>query len=151
MPNIIHRIGISNTTPTKVYNSIATIDGIRMWWTTSITGISKEDHVINFRFGEGGPDFKVIKLEPYKRVEWQCVAGPPEWIDTHIEFNIIEQKDEVVLIFKHSGWRKEVEFMHHCSTQWAYFLIGLKDELSGIRNAKPFGSIEFERISNWSK
>ncbi len=151
MPNIVHRIGISNTTLRKVYDSVATIDGISKWWTTEVNGISREDHIIEFKFGAGRTDFTVIKLEPNKKVEWKCISGPSDWIDTRIEFEISEQDTEVVLLFKHSGWRKEVDFMHHCSTQWAYFLMGLKDELSGTRKAKPFGSDEFEPISNWSK
>ena len=151
MPNIVHRIGIQNTTLEKVYDSVATNNGISTWWTTKINGESKEGSVVEFRFNGGGPDFKVIKLEPNKRVEWKCMSGPPEWIDSLIEFDITEQRDEIILLFKHSGWRKEVEFMHHCSTQWAYFLIGLKDELSGIRKARPFGSDNFESISTWSK
>jgi hypothetical protein len=151
MPNIVHRIGIPNTTSRNVYDAVATNDGISKWWTTKISGKSKEGNVLEFKFGEAGPDFQVIKLEPTKKVEWKCVSGPPEWVDSHIEFEVSEQGNEIVLLFKHSGWRKEVEFMHHCSTQWAYFLIGLKDELSGIRKARPFGSDNFEPISHWSK
>ena len=116
MPNIVHRIGIPNTTPRNVYDAVATNDGISKWWTTKVNGKSEEGNVLEFRFGGGGPDFHVIKLEPNKKVEWKCVSGPLEWIDSHIEFEIFEQGDEIVLLFKHSGWRKEVEFMHHCST-----------------------------------
>ena len=151
MPNIVHRIGIHNTTIEKVYDSVATSNGLASWWTTKVNGTSKEGHVLEFRFGGGGPDFKVLKLEQNRKVEWKCVNGPPEWLDTHIEFNIAAADKEVILLFKHSGWRKEVEFMHHCSTQWAYFLVGLKDELADVRKAKPFGSEQFEPISNWSK
>ena len=151
MPNIIHRIGIQNTTIEKVYESVATSNGLSKWWTTEVNGESKEGHILEFRFNGGGPDFKVIKLEQNKSVEWVCISGSPEWIDSHIEFDIIEQSDEIILLFKHSGWRKEIEFMQHCSTQWAYFLIGLKDELSGIRKATPFGSDNFESISSWTK
>lgn len=151
MPNIVHRIGMLNTDLKKVYKAVATREGLAAWWTTDVNGISEEGNTLEFRFGSGGPDFKVIKLEPFQKVEWKCISGPPEWIDTHIEFDISEQDGEVVLLFSHSGWREEVEFMHHCSTQWAYFLIALKDELAGIRNAKPYGAKEFEPISNWSK
>jgi len=57
-------------------------------------------------------------------LEWKCLEGAPEWVDSHIEFEVSELEGEVILLFKHSGWRQEIEFMHHCSTQWAYFLIG---------------------------
>lgn len=149
MPNIIHRIGSDKTTLEKAYNSIATIDGLTQWWTTQVSGKSEIGEVIEFRFGEGGPDFQVIDLQINNRVEWKCVIGPPEWVDTHIEFDLYEEEEEVVITFKHSGWREEVEFMHHCSTQWAYFLIGLK-KLLETGKGTPFGA-GIEPISSWTK
>jgi hypothetical protein len=32
-----------------------------------------------------------------------------------------------MVLFTHAGWREPVEFMHHCSTKWAVFLLSLKD------------------------
>lgn len=151
MPNIVHRLGITNTTSQKVYHAVATKDGIKSWWTIQVNGTFKEGDVLQFKFGSGGPEFEVIELIPNKKSVWKCISGPSEWMDTFIEFNIFEQDEEIILLFKHSGWKKEVEFMNHCSTQWAYFLMGLKDKLAGIRDAKPYGSKQFEPISNWSK
>lgn len=31
------------------------------------------------------------------------------------------------VLFTHAGWREPVEFMHHCSTKWAVFLLSLKN------------------------
>ena len=42
-----------------------------------------------------------------------------------------EPGGETVLLFTHADWREPVEFMHHCSTKWAYFLLGLKAGLEG--------------------
>jgi hypothetical protein len=80
----------------------------------------------NLCFSDGGPAFEVIELTPPTKVIWKCVKGPDEWIDAQIYFDISNIDSETVLLFKHGGWREEVEFMNHCSTQWAYFLIGLK-------------------------
>ena len=33
------------------------------------------------------------------------------------------------IAFKHQGWKEPVEFMHHCSTKWAIFLMSLKSLL----------------------
>ena len=82
-------------------------------------------------------------------LRWKCVAGSKEWIDTQIHFAINRQEGETVLLFKHCGWREEVEFMHHCSTQWAYFLIGLRQLLEGGQG-RPYGP-RFETISSWSR
>jgi hypothetical protein len=36
----------------------------------------------------GGFDMKVTELQPAKRVLWQVVDGPEEWIDTKISFGL---------------------------------------------------------------
>jgi hypothetical protein len=148
MPNVIHRIGTEKATPQQVYDTVATIDGLSRWWTIHVTGESRIGGTLLFRFAKGGPAFEVIDLQPLRRVEGKCVQGPKEWIDTHIEFVISKQNEETVLLFKHGGWREEVEFMNHCSTQWAYFLIGLRKFLETGKGT-PFGN-NGEPISEWS-
>ena len=32
-------------------------------------------------------------------------------------------------MFRHEGWREPVEFMSHCSTKWATYLVSLKQLL----------------------
>jgi Activator of Hsp90 ATPase homolog 1-like protein len=148
MPNIIHRIGTEKATTQQLYEVVATAEGLRKWWTIHVNGEAKVGNILQFRFPKGGPDFEVLELTPIEKVEWKCVQGPKEWIDTHIEFNILNDSGETVLMFKHSGWREEVDFMHHCSTQWAYFLIGLRKFLE-TGEGTPFGK-NLEPISRWS-
>ena len=149
MLNIVHRIGVNKTTPEHAYQAVATRDGIAAWWTEQVHGDSKVGTVLQFRFAEDGPDFEVLELTPFSRVRWKCAAGPPEWLDTQIHFDISDQDGETVILFKHCGWREEVEFMHHCSTQWGYFLVGLKELLEG-GHGTPYGP-RFQPISRWSR
>ncbi len=149
MPNILHRIGTGKATVQQMYDAISTIKGLSGWWTTKVEGEIKIGGILQFRFSKGGPDFEIIDLQPLKKAEWKCVQGPKEWVDTHIEFNISKENEETVLLFKHGGWREEVEFMHHCSTQWAYFLIGLRKFLE-TGEGTPYGK-NLEPISQWSK
>jgi hypothetical protein len=37
------------------------------------------------------------------------------------------REDQTFVLFKHAKWKEPVEFMHHCSTKWATFLLSLKD------------------------
>jgi hypothetical protein len=67
-------------------------------------------------------------------------------VDTTITFDISASGDETVLRFAHAGWREPVEFMAHCTTKWAYFLLGLKDGFEGGK-ATPFP--DDEHISSW--
>jgi hypothetical protein len=150
MPNIVHRIGSEKAAPADIYKRISTVEGIASWWTTQVGGETRVGRILQFRFGERGSDFEVLEMVPNKRVVWKCLSGPAEWIDTRIEFEIEKSGNESILLFKHSGWRAEIEFMHHCSTQWGYFLVGLKDAVENDQGT-PFGDEKFRPISSWSK
>ena len=69
---------------------------------------------------------KVLELQPAKRVLWQVVDGPAGWIGTKISWELKQEGDYAIVLFKHQGWKEPVEFMHHCSTKWAIFLMSLK-------------------------
>jgi hypothetical protein len=88
-----------------------------------------------FRFGDGGFDMKVLELQPGKRVLWQVVDGPEEWLGTKISFDLKQNGDWTVVLFKHQGWKEPLEFMHHCSTKWAVFLLSLKSLLETGKGA----------------
>ena len=98
-------------------------------------GESKVGGVLQFRFGDGGFDMKILELQPGKRVLWQVVDGPEEWLGTKISFDLKQNGDWIVVLFKHQGWKEPVEFMHHCSTKWAVFLLSLKSLLETGKGA----------------
>ena len=57
---------------------------------------------------------------------WQVVDGPSDWIGTKVSFEFTQDDDFTVILFKHQGWKEPIEFMHHCSTKWALFLMSVK-------------------------
>jgi hypothetical protein len=126
MVDILHKVGIKSSSPKAAYKALSTIDGLSGWWTSDTQGDSKEGGVIRFRFGKGGFDMKVLELDPSRRVLWQVVEGPGEWFGTKVSFDIKQNDNWTIILFKHAGWKEPVEFMHHCSTKWAVFLLSLK-------------------------
>ena len=74
--------------------------------------------------------------EPAERVVWQVVDGPEEWIGTTIDWELRQDGDYTIVLFKHEGWREPVEFMHHCSTKWGSFLMSLKSLRRDRRRAR---------------
>jgi hypothetical protein len=54
------------------------------------------------------------------------VDGPAEWIGTKVRFDLKQVGDYAIVLFKHQDWKEPVEFMHHCSTKWATYLMSLK-------------------------
>ena len=150
MPDILHRVGIKASSD-EVYKALATRDGLAAWWTTNTQGDSKLDGVIKFRFSAdgreiGGFDMKVLELQPAERVLWQVSDGPPEWIGTKVSFELKRDGDYSIVLFKHVGWKEPVEFMHHCSTKWATFLMSLKELVETGKGAPSPNDVQ---ISNW--
>jgi uncharacterized protein YndB with AHSA1/START domain len=127
--DILHKVGIKASTLNDVYQALTTIDGLSGWWTGDARGESRVGGVLQFRFHAGGFDMKVIELHPDRRVRWEVVDGPSEWIGTEVSFDLKQQGDWTIVLFKHQGWREPVEFMHHCSTKWGVFLLSLKSLL----------------------
>lgn len=124
MADILHRVGIT-ATPEKVYEALTTVEGLAAWWTTDTSGDG--DGTLKFRFGEvGGFDMKVLDLQPGKRVLWEVIEGPAEWVGTTVSFDLAQDGEWTIVLFAHAGWREPVEFMSHCSTKWATFLMSLK-------------------------
>ena len=126
MPDILHRVGIKSSTK-DVYKALAKIDGLSGWWTSTTRGDSKVGGNIHFQFGDRGFfDTKVLELDAGKRVAWRVTEGPAEWIGTTIGFDLKQEGEQTTVLFKHKDWKEPVEFMHHCSTKWAVFLLSLK-------------------------
>ena len=68
-------------------------------------------------------------------VTWEVVAGPDVWIGTKVTFDLRQDDDYAIVLFKHAGWKEPIEFMHHCSTKWATFLMSLKSMLETGKGA----------------
>ncbi len=147
MPDIIHRVGIKSSSPRDTYKALTTREGLSAWWTNDTKGESKVGGVIQFRFGDsGGFDMKVLELDPAKCVLWEVVDGPAEWIGTHVHFDLKQEDDFTIVLFKHQGWKEPVEFMHHCITKWATFLMSLKSLLETGQGAPHPNDVS---IDNW--
>jgi uncharacterized protein YndB with AHSA1/START domain len=125
MPDILHRVGVRGSVA-QVYEALSTPDGLSHWWIVGTTGESCVGGTLHFRPEGGGFDMRVLESTPGAGVKWRCVGGPDEWIGTEISFRLQAKEDQTVVLFTHAGWREPVEFMHHCSTKWAVFLLSLK-------------------------
>ena len=125
MVDILHRIGVKDSSPDKVYDALTTLEGLSGWWASDTRGSVEVGAVIEFRFEPGGIDMQVLELTPAERVLWQVVDGPAEWIGTKVNWEIKQEGEYTIVLFSHVGWKEPVEFMHHCSTKWATFLLSL--------------------------
>jgi uncharacterized protein YndB with AHSA1/START domain len=126
MVDILHRVGVNTPSPDKVYEALTTIEGLAGWWTDDTTGTAEVGGVVQFRFPPGGFDMEVVEQRPNESVEWKVVDGPEEWIGTTVNWQLHQDGDYTIVMFRHQDWKEPVEFMHHCSTKWATYLMSLK-------------------------
>jgi uncharacterized protein YndB with AHSA1/START domain len=146
MVDILHRVGIEEVAPDDVFAALTTLNGLAGWWARDTTGDTEPGGVIAFRFGPGGFDMKVVELVPGKHVLWEVVDGPAEWIGTEVSWELSQADGFTIILFEHRGWAEPVEFMYHCSTKWATFLLSLKQLLeTGVGLPDP----DDLKISDW--
>ncbi|WP_326551612.1 SRPBCC family protein [Micromonospora sp. NBC_01813] len=145
MVDILHRVGI--TAPQgAVYQALTSPDRLAAWWTADTRGDGDTGGVLEFRFAVGGFDMKVVEARPTERVSWEVIDGPPEWIGTRISWSLRTEGDFTIVMFAHEGWSEPGEFMAHCSTKWATFLMSLKQLLETGTGAPAPDDL---RISDW--
>ncbi|MBH1965210.1 MAG: SRPBCC domain-containing protein [Comamonadaceae bacterium] len=151
MADIAHRIGIKST-PEAVYKALATREGVAGWWTENTTGESCVGSALRLRFTSDGTEIgdmqmKVLQLRPAELVLWEVVAGPAEWIGTTIRFELKQEGEYCIVLFTHEDWKERVEFMHHCGTKWAIFMMSLK---ALVETGKGLPSPHDVKIDNWN-
>ena len=121
MLNILHRVGISADSA-RVFEALTTIDGIRGWWTSDADGAANQGAAFEFRGGR----IDVVAADP-GHVKWHYAGPIEDWVGTEINFSLEPRDDQTVVLFSHEGWREPNEIMRHCSTNWAMYLLSLKD------------------------
>lgn len=137
MAEIHHRVGIKASAQ-QIYQALTTNEGLATWWTNDVSGAGDIGSIIAFRFNGGGPDFQVMNLVENTSVHWKHSGSmPEEWVGSEIRFELQAEEDQTIVRFAHSNWQDATDFMAHCSTKWAVFLLSLKEALeSGV--GKPF-------------
>jgi uncharacterized protein YndB with AHSA1/START domain len=146
MVDILHRIGVKTSSPQQVYEALTTVDGLAGWWTDDTRGRGEVGGVLEFRFPPGGFDMEVVEARPSERVAWRVVDGPVEWLGTTIDWDLRQDGEYTIVLFRHAGWREPVEFMSHCSTKWGTFLLSLK---ALVETGEGSPSPRDVQISDW--
>ena len=123
MVDILHRVGIA-APPEKVFAALTTIEGIQAWWSSEAQGSATENTSFKFRQNQ----LEVVEAKP-NLVRWHYTGPATEWVGTEIEFRLEWRDIQTFVLFRHKSWPEPSEFMHHCSTKWATFLLSLKDHV----------------------
>ena len=110
----------------KIFRAISTRNGIAGWWTKNLDHTGTVGSISTFRFSSGAFNkMKIIKAES-NYIEWLCVDGHKEWIDTHIMFKLSSVENGTKVCFSHFGFNEQTEYVGECSFHWAKYMISLQ-------------------------
>jgi uncharacterized protein YndB with AHSA1/START domain len=126
----------------QVYEAISSIEGLQGWWTVQVSGESEVGGILSFRFGEHGPDMKVLALEPNQEVRWECVAGIPGWTGNVISFKLDENEGKTRVRFIHEGWSETDDQYAAINFTWGRYLVSLR-QLCQTGVGAAFGSEQY--------
>jgi uncharacterized protein YndB with AHSA1/START domain len=142
MATLYHEVWI-NAPTAKVYQAIATADGIGAWWDEQTAVHTDQGVVLEHNPGpaHGTVKMKVLDLVEDTRVEWECISTHPRsspasaWTGTHVIFEIgrrsvppwaTERTDMAIVNFRHSGWDEHSAYFGFCNFAWGQALQKLK-------------------------
>ncbi len=129
MADSLHQITIHCSANT-LYQALTQDKGIQAWWTDTTHMAKQEDQHCHLWFDnhQSHFTFRATKMLPAKRVFWLCSAGPDEWIDTQLWWEIKAIDSETCrLDFKHMNWKKDDGLFPLCNSTWGSLLQHLKE------------------------
>lgn len=129
MPDIVHELTIEAPAE-RVFDAIATREGLSAWWTRDTEAESRVGAVGLFGFFNRADVFRmaVEALDRPRRVAWHCLGDHAEWKDTRLTFDLRPGPEGkgTGLRFVHANWRSAEGWMGTCSYTWAHVLSRLK-------------------------
>jgi uncharacterized protein YndB with AHSA1/START domain len=145
--NHYHRQMLLSASPTVVYQTLATQEGLRSWWTETCKAASAVGGQASFHFNNTYKRMQIESLVPDREVHWHCLEAhidaqalqkKDEWVGTDIRFKLSPQEGgKTRLEFEHIGLKPTLECFGICNDGWNFFLDSLQSRVeTGI--GKPF-------------
>ena len=110
----------------RAFEAISTIEGLRHWWTSQVSGAGEVGGELRFDFT--GVDYVVMRVdrvEPPFTVEWSCLEHSrlADWNGTRVIFTLAPRGSEgSELTFGHVGLMPSLQCFGHCERGWDHFL-----------------------------
>lgn len=128
MADINHEIKIQ-ALPEKTFKALSNLNDLKGWHTAHMDGKPELNGTLSFN-GIGKPVFlwKVIELEPNKKVVWECIEGPGDSVGTKATYTLSKTADERTLVeLSHTSWPDQQGNFRKCNTLWGILLHHLKN------------------------
>ncbi len=134
MAEMHHAIGIA-ASPQKVYEAIATAEGLRSWWTADSRADPEVGGTAEFGFDNRRTVFRmrIDELRPGARIAWSCTGGPDEWRETRLVWELSPEDGGTALRFTHGNWGSAAGYFAMCNSTWGELMYRLKAYAEGKR------------------
>ncbi len=118
----------------RVFDALATLEGLRGWWTIDVTGSPAVGSELQFGFDDVDEwiAMRVDRAEKPCCVEWTCVGqrhGPEhdaEWVGTRVIFAVVDRVREACeLSVRHIGLTPKLACYEQCENGWDHFIASL--------------------------
>jgi uncharacterized protein YndB with AHSA1/START domain len=133
MKTIQHELHI-DAPVARVYEAIATADGISTWWDKQTPTQTDRGLVLEHNPGpeHGIVQLRVVDRVPNQRIEWECIsrhrASSPAsaWTGTHFIFELSERAGGTEVTFRQTGYDEKSAFFNSNASAWETVLQNLK-------------------------
>jgi uncharacterized protein YndB with AHSA1/START domain len=140
MKTIQHELHI-NAPVARVYDAIATADGISSWWDPQTPKQTDRGLVLEHNPGpeHGIVQLRVVDRVPNTRIEWECVSSHPAsspasaWTGTHFIFELSGDDGATDVNFRQTGYDEDSAFFNANRDAWAGVLQNLKRVVESAR------------------
>jgi len=137
--------------PDAVFAALTSAEAISRWW-GPCTGTGAADGTLRLMFGDMAVVMEVEAAEPARHVRWSvAVSEPlPEWVGTHIDFDMRAAGDGTALDFCHEGVTEQFECYDMCTAGWRQYLPSLVDYVDRD-GGTAFGSENDQRAAHFEE
>ncbi|TDJ06687.1 MAG: SRPBCC domain-containing protein [Deltaproteobacteria bacterium] len=139
MFSLKHEINIGSDKDT-VFKALVTREGLKGWWTEDVEAKPEVGSHAVFGFFDRETVFTMnIDKISSTCIEWTCIDGPEEWIDTKQIFELEElESGTTKLRFTHSNWKEDNGAYPSCNTTWGHLMVNLKEYCEGLEPGPYF-------------
>jgi len=130
MNTIYHDFWI-NVPKEKVFEAVATPEGLNNWWTLRCSGKPGLNEKYNLNFTDEYDWYSVIsRFRENEEIEFTMTEAMEEWLSTSFGFILSEDEPNVTTVqFYHTNWKEISKEFRVASFCWADLLRQLKQYL----------------------
>lgn len=116
-----------NSSAYTVFSHLTEQDKLMLWFAPQVIAVPSKNTIAAFAFGsEVNFKMKITKFEEDKHLEWLCVDGNVDWLNSVVKFSLkAVSKEKTILKFQHSKLDDHEKF-DLWKSSWKSYLSQLK-------------------------